>query len=59
MRKSSGFATRSDMNRAELPQKVSRRLKFRIYEVEGLCYLCSETKGADQLCGYCAAHLCS
>ena len=24
-------------------------LKFRIYEVDGLYYLCSEIKGADQL----------
>ena len=26
-------------------------LKFRIQEVEGLCYQCSENKGADQLRG--------
>ena len=26
-------------------------------EVEGLYYLCSENKGADQLCGYCKADL--
>ena len=32
-------------------------LKFRIYEVEGLYYLCSENKGADQLCGYREADL--
>ena len=30
---------------------MSRGLKFRIYEVEGLCYQCSENKGADQLRG--------
>ena len=35
-------------------------LKFRIKEVEGLYYLCSEIKGADQLGGYREAdlHLC-
>ena len=34
--------------------------KFRIYEVEGLHFLSSENKGADQLCGYRTAdqHLC-
>ena len=30
---------------------MARGLKFRIYEVEGLYYLCSENKGADQLRG--------
>ena len=35
----------------------SRRLKFWSYEVEGLYYLCSENKGADQLRNYCAADL--
>ena len=32
-------------------------LKFRIYEVEGLYYPCSENKGADQLRGYREADL--
>ena len=32
-------------------------MKFRIYEVEGLKYPCSENKGADQLCGYREADL--
>ena len=32
-------------------------LKFRIKEVEGLYYLCSENIGADQLCGYRTADL--
>ena len=31
---------------------MARGLKFRIYEAEGLYYLCSKNKGADQLCGY-------
>ena len=31
---------------------MDRSLKFRIKKVEGLYYLCSENKGADQLCGY-------
>ena len=34
---------------------MARGLKFWIYEEEGLyyLYLCSENKGADQLCGLC------
>ena len=39
------------------PHKMVRGLKFRIYEVEGLYYLCSENKGADQLRGYREADL--
>ena len=35
-----------------LTQKLARGLKFRIYEVEELYYLCSENKSVDQLCGY-------
>ena len=38
-------------NRAVQPQKIARSLKFRIKEVEGLYYPCSEKKGADQLRG--------
>ena len=38
-------------------QKRARDLKFRIKEVEGLYYLCSENKGADQLRGYREADL--
>ena len=30
---------------------MARGLKFRIYKVEGLYYLSSENKGADQLRG--------
>ena len=37
--------TRSDTNQAVQPQKMARGLKL----VEGLYYLCSENKGADQL----------
>ena len=39
------------------PQKMARGLKFLIKVVEGLYYLCSENKGADQLCGYHEADL--
>ena len=39
------------------PQKVTNVLKFRIEEVDGLYYPCSENKGADQLCGYHIADL--
>ena len=38
-------------------QKMARNLKFPIKEVEGLYYLCSKNKGADQLHGYHAADL--
>ena len=51
------FSTRSDTNKAVQPQKKARGLKFRIQDIEGLYYLCSENKGADQLCGYCTADL--
>ena len=53
----SGFPTRSDTNRTVQSQKMARGLKFRIYEVKGLYYLCSENKGADQLRGYREADL--
>ena len=34
-----GFPTRSDINRAAQPQKMTRGLRFRVYVVEGLYYL--------------------
>ena len=37
------------MNQPGQLQELVRRLKFRIKEEEGLYYLCSENKGADQL----------
>ena len=46
------FPTWSDTNQAVQLQKTARGLKFHIYKVKGLYYLCSENKGADQLCGY-------
>ena len=36
---------------------MARGLRFRIWEVEGLYYLCSENKGADQLSSYRKADL--
>ena len=41
-------------------QKMAGGLKFQILEIEGLCYLCSEKKSADQLRCNCTAdlHLC-
>ena len=50
----------SHTNRAVQAQKTARSMKFRIKEVEGLYYLCSENKGADQLRGDREAdlHLC-
>ena len=52
--------TWSDTNQAVQLQKMARGLKFWIYVVKGLYYLCSENKGADQLRGYREAdlHLC-
>ena len=38
-------------NRAIQPQKIAIGFQFRILEVVDLFYLCSENKGADQLCG--------
>ena len=55
-----GFSTRSNTSLAVKPQKMARKLKLRIWELDGLYYLCSENKGADQLRSYHAAdlHLC-
>ena len=47
----------SDTNRAVQLLKMARGLKFRIQKEEGLCYPCSENKGADQLRGYREADL--
>ena len=53
----SGFQTRSNTNWAVKPQKIARCLTFRTWEEEGLYYLCSENKGADQLiCGFVFAY---
>ena len=51
------FPTWSDTNQAVQLQKTALGLNFRIKKVEGLCYLCSENKSADQLRGYCEADL--
>ena len=37
-------------------QKMPGGLKFRIYVVEGLYYLCCKNKGADQLCVFVFAY---
>ena len=50
--RSSGFPTRYHTNQDVQPHKLARGLKFRTWEVEGLYYVCSENKGADQLRGY-------
>ena len=55
---SSGFPTRLDTIQAVQPQKMATDLKFRISEVGGLYYLCSENKGTDQLCGYINIFVC-
>ena len=51
------FPTWSDTNQAVQLQKMARGLKFWIWKIEGLYYLCSENKGADQLRGYREADL--
>ena len=51
------FPTWSDTNQAVQLQKMARGLKFRIYKVERLYYLCSVNKDADQLRGYREADL--
>ena len=51
------FPTWSHTNQAVQSQKMARGLKFRNKVVEGLYYLCSENKDADQLCGYSEADL--
>ena len=51
------FPNRSDTNRPVQAQKQARSLKFFIYKVKELNYLCSENKGADQLRNYCEADL--
>ena len=52
-----GVSDHSDKNQSVQPQNIARGLKFRILEGEGLFYLCSENKGADQLRGYREADL--
>ena len=51
------FLTRSDTNQAVQLQKMTRGSKFWIKKEEGLYYLCSENKGADQLRGHREADL--
>ena len=46
------FPTWSDSNQAVQLKKMARGLKFWIWKVGGLYYLCSENKDADQLCRY-------
>ena len=53
-KKKDHLCQRSDTNRAVKSQKMARGWKFWIVEVY---YLCSENKGADQLCSYCKADL--
>ena len=45
------FPTWSDTNQAVQLQEMDGGLKFWNKRVEGLYYLCSENKGADQLRG--------
>ena len=46
---SSGFLPRPDTNWAAQSKQMTRGLKFQIKKEEGLYYLCSKNKGADQL----------
>ena len=52
-----GVSDQVDTNRAVKSQKMVRSLKFWIKKEDGSHYLCSEDKGADQLCSYCTADL--
>ena len=51
------FQSWSDTNQAVQLQKMARGLKFRIQKLEGLYYLCSDNKVADQLRGHREAEL--
>ena len=51
------FPTWSDTNQAVQLQNIDRGLKFRVKKAEGLYFLCSKNKGADQLPGYSEADL--
>ena len=53
-----GFPTRPDTNQAVQPRNMDRDLQFLILEVEGLYYLCSRNKDANQLPSYSEADLC-
>ena len=55
---SSRCPSRSVRNWAVQPHRIARCLKFWVWAVEGLYYLCSKNKGTDQLHGYHAANLC-
>ena len=54
------LVSRCNTKQAVQAQKMVRGFKFLIKEVEGLHYLFSENKSADQLYDHCAAdlHLC-
>ena len=47
----SGFPTRLDTNWAVQTQKMAEGLEFCTKELDGLYYVCSDNKGADQLRG--------
>ena len=55
--RSSGFSTMSDTSLPVQSQKMAGGLEFQIQAAEEFNYLCSENKGADQLCNYCTADL--
>ena len=46
-----GVSDQVPHKQAAQPQKIDRGLKFWIKKVEGLHYLCSQNKGADQVQG--------
>ena len=53
------FPNRFDTNRAVQAQKMAIDLNGILdKKIEALYNLCSENKGADQLCSYCQADLC-
>ena len=51
------FPTRCETNPPVQSKKMAKGWKLQIHKVEELYYLCSENKGADQLCSYCTADM--
>ena len=57
LRKEKPYLTRFDTNQAVQPQKIAIGLKVQGEEGEGVYYLCSENKAADQLHNYHSGNL--
>ena len=55
-KRSSGFPTRSDTNRAVRTLNIAGGLKFGIQKVKELYYPCNENKGAQLICVFVLAY---